>query len=182
MAERSRSKKKFEDAFMELYEQYPIEKITIKMVAARAELNRCTFYLHFDDIYGLRDGIVESYEKIIRGKIKNVIRALVKNENIADSLEDILVYRENLRNQKNHFCIPGKSELPEHVKQECKDALAAYLIPEVENQEFVLEYFASAIVNVVILWLRLGCELMTQELGEVLQGLTRDEMGGYFRL
>lgn len=39
---------RIKDAFITLYGNAPIEKISIKMITDLACLNRCTFYIHFE--------------------------------------------------------------------------------------------------------------------------------------
>ncbi|MDR1816047.1 MAG: TetR/AcrR family transcriptional regulator [Clostridiales Family XIII bacterium] len=50
-------------AFIELLGERPIAKITVKEICARADVNRATFYAHFQDSYDLlrqiEDGFVE---------------------------------------------------------------------------------------------------------------------------
>ena len=41
--------KMLKDSLLRLLEEKPINKITVKEVCERAELNRATFYLHFSD-------------------------------------------------------------------------------------------------------------------------------------
>ena len=42
-------------AFMELRAHKPLEKITVKELCEKAEINKSTFYTHFTDIYHLSD-------------------------------------------------------------------------------------------------------------------------------
>ena len=43
-----RTKRRIRDAFMELIMEKPMEKLTIKELAERADIDRKTFYLHYD--------------------------------------------------------------------------------------------------------------------------------------
>lgn len=42
-------------AFLEIREQKPLEKITIKELSTAANINKATFYLHYRDIYDLSE-------------------------------------------------------------------------------------------------------------------------------
>lgn len=42
-------------AFLELRARKPLERITVKELAERAEISKATFYLHYRDIYDLSD-------------------------------------------------------------------------------------------------------------------------------
>lgn len=57
------------NAFLDLRSKKPLEKITVKELAANAEINKATFYLHFKDIYDLS-------EFLEREIVENVIKSL----------------------------------------------------------------------------------------------------------
>ena len=40
-------------AFLELLGKKPLEKITVKELAEKAQISKATFYLHYQDIYDL---------------------------------------------------------------------------------------------------------------------------------
>ena len=59
-----RSKKMIRDAFIELLQTKPLEKITVTGIVEKAELNRGTFYAHYADInmliQSMEDEIVQA--------------------------------------------------------------------------------------------------------------------------
>ncbi len=180
MAAKTDVEKKFEDAFMTLYAQRPIEKITITMVAEEAGLNRCTFYLHYDDIYDLRDRIVARHEQVIQRRMQTVMEALLQDRNIADTFRGVEEYKEDLDHLRILFCVPGKSVLPERMKQEFKDALRGSLRPDAACPEYVLEYAACAIAGVLIHWFGTGCDAPIEEIGSFILDATQHGLRGYF--
>ena len=52
-----RTRKNITQAFIELRRNKPIEKITVKELAALAYINKATFYRHYEDIYALSEEI-----------------------------------------------------------------------------------------------------------------------------
>lgn len=50
-----KTRRYIKQAFYELRKKKPIEKITIKELAAQAEISKATFYLHYHDIYDLSE-------------------------------------------------------------------------------------------------------------------------------
>ena len=54
-----RTRRHIQEAFLALRAQKPMERITVKELAARAEINKATFYLHYRDIYDLYDRMEE---------------------------------------------------------------------------------------------------------------------------
>lgn len=85
-----RTKKCIKDAFIELRKSKPIEKITVKELAALASINKATFYSHYTDIYDLSEQL-ES--ETILSILENIphIDCLISNpplaiEELTDSL------------------------------------------------------------------------------------------------
>ncbi|MEF9875721.1 MAG: TetR/AcrR family transcriptional regulator [Gordonibacter sp.] len=60
------TKAKIREAFWQLYEQKPIDKISIKEITDAAGYNRGTFYLYYKDVYDLFSQIEEELLGMIR--------------------------------------------------------------------------------------------------------------------
>lgn len=52
-----RSRTLIKRAFLELLREKSIDKITVTDIVARADINRGTFYAHYDDIDSLRKAV-----------------------------------------------------------------------------------------------------------------------------
>ena len=52
------------EAFAQLLEERPINKITVKDIVKRCDINRNTFYYHFPDIPSLLLEMMEEEEKV----------------------------------------------------------------------------------------------------------------------
>lgn len=50
-----KTRRAIRNAFLELAEEKPVEKITVRELADRAEINKATFYNHYETIYDLID-------------------------------------------------------------------------------------------------------------------------------
>lgn len=50
-----RTRQLLQQALMDLAHEKPLDSITVQDIAARAEVNRATFYAHFEDKYALMD-------------------------------------------------------------------------------------------------------------------------------
>ena len=62
-----RTKKLLTDAFLELLSSKKLNEITIKELCDKADINRGTFYLHYQDIYDLKQQIeTELYEELAK--------------------------------------------------------------------------------------------------------------------
>ena len=63
------------NAFLQLRARKPLEKITVKELAALAEINKATFYLHYHDIYELS-------ESLEREVVQSVLHGIEHPQNI----------------------------------------------------------------------------------------------------
>ena len=50
-----KTKRAIRSAFYELIKEKPLEKITVREIAERAEINKTTFYAHYETVYDLVD-------------------------------------------------------------------------------------------------------------------------------
>ena len=57
------------NAFMELRSQKPIEKITVKELCQKAQINKSTFYTHYADVYALSDAMQRETIAFVLGTI-----------------------------------------------------------------------------------------------------------------
>ena len=91
-----RTKKCIKDAFMELRKTKPIEKITVKELAALACINKATFYSHYNDIYDLSEQLEEETISSIIQKIPH-INCLISNPTLAiDELTSALTQNREI--------------------------------------------------------------------------------------
>ncbi len=60
MSKKEKTKQRIIDAFWSLYESTRIEKITVKEICTKANINRSTFYEYFSDAYMLLETIEDS--------------------------------------------------------------------------------------------------------------------------
>lgn len=67
------TKANLRQAFWQLYEQKPIQKITVKQITDLAGYNRGTFYLYFKDVYDLLDDIESKVLEVIGGMMKDLL-------------------------------------------------------------------------------------------------------------
>ena len=61
-----RTKKALMDALLELLREKPLTAITVTELAKRADVNRATFYTHYQDVYDMYDHLIEALCSICR--------------------------------------------------------------------------------------------------------------------
>ena len=96
----ARTDRSIEQAFMELREKNPLEKIKIKDLCAMACINKSTFYAHYEDIYALANALEN---KLIESILASVPRT---NDSVA------LHQAETLTRELFHACLLYTSPSP----------------------------------------------------------------------
>ena len=82
------TKRAIKKEIISLLRQYPLNKITVKMLCDNAEINRATFYRYYEDIYDLYDKIKEEFIDEVFAHFVNA-NFLRTQENIGAFLTEI---------------------------------------------------------------------------------------------
>ena len=109
-----KTKRAIRSAFAELIKEKPMEKITVKEIAERAEINKTTFYAHYETVYDLVDQLAqETVAEVIsqintaqnlldnpRAFVKEIYGALNENGQYMDAIPSPVItqFTAHLRN------------------------------------------------------------------------------------
>lgn len=110
-----KTKKQIINAFIELRSKKPLEKITIRELAELAQINKSTFYAHYEDIFALSDAIEGDLVFQIVNGIEHPDDVFEKTAQFIRELMLSCVARQNLiriifsGNQEGH--LPQRLEL-----------------------------------------------------------------------
>jgi len=72
------TKERIRDAFFELYGMKKIERISIKEITDKAQLNRGTFYVYYKDIYDLLEKTEDELIEELMDKIKDIMIMILR--------------------------------------------------------------------------------------------------------
>ena len=75
------SKRVIKESFVELLDKKPMSKISVKEICEMADVNRCTFYSYFDDIYDLHKKIMQEFydkQRLIAKDSRERLKQMVK--------------------------------------------------------------------------------------------------------
>ena len=91
---RERTKEKLATALISAMEEKALDKITVKEIIKKAEVNRKTFYYYFPDIYGLLEWVISRESSKLITEIQN-------NRDYENALNDVLDSIEKHRHLLN---------------------------------------------------------------------------------
>lgn len=172
----SEIEERIKNAFIALHEDRPIEKISIKMITDLAGLNRGTFYIHFIDIYDLREKIEREFFELIKEKVEGALVALFQHGALMEALPDMDFYNEHKKYLQVLLCGFGKSQLGEMMKQEVKKSIQKNITLSHEEDniftDYALEYLTSAMLGVLIHWIKHDMQPPMESLGKFITDIT----------
>lgn len=157
------TKERLASALRDVMEIKPIEKITVKDIVEICEVNRQTFYYHFDDVYDLLEYVFEEDanrhlpDKVVydhwREDVLKFFEFLYENRSFA-----LNVYNSNSRIYMLRFY---KEKLKWCISEFAKIVSRGRRLAE-EDYEFVIEIYAQAVVGLISQWLDMGMHLPPQ--------------------
>ena len=148
------------DAFKAELETKRFDKITIKDIVERAQVNRQTFYYHFQDIYDLLGWILNEEMSACRVDELNFDTWRVQLENIVNRVNDNQVLLTNIFDALDHDYIRqtlGNSVQPSIEKTIINVAGERKL--ESEDVQFIVHMLTIIIVEYVMEWIESDYEL-----------------------
>ena len=161
-----RSKTMIRQAFLELLQEKPYEKITVTDIAQRADLNRSTFYAHYPDVQGL---IEEIEEEIINHSMQLLSEVTCQNI-FQDPKIFLQILVQPVEENKKLYQLLVQSDYAGRQLYRINEAFASYVLnsPEIPENLRSSKYFAvrinffiGGIINTYCQWLtgELDCSL-----------------------
>ena len=176
-----RTKRRIREALMALVMEKPVEKITIKELAERADIDRKTFYLH----YGSIGEVLSEMQAELLEKLENVISgydlfqpdfdalALFREIN-GVILESSDFYRRMLiMDRYSFFYDKLKESMKTYLNDKYGDNLENTSVSRVKL-DLYLEYVTTGVMALYVLWLR----HQEFDLDEVAQAASEIAYGG----
>lgn len=147
--------------FIKLLEERSFNSITISMLAERCEINRNTFYYHYDDIYSL-----------VKEILSDEIERVDKEFNSTASWEKSLIsassfFLDNKTAAQNLFMSIDKKDTDLYLYKICESVMTMYVENECltknikakeEDKALVIDFYRAALVGLLEKWILDGME------------------------
>ncbi len=158
----AQTRKSLVTAFCALYEDRPIEKITVKDVVASAGYNRSTFYEYFSDIYELFKFIEDDVIDYIRGgKLETEQRSQENLLSLFAAKEDYLKVLLG-----TYGCVHFQDRLRAELLQDIASAESAGKL-----SPYLTEFHMLVSLSMYRLWLLRGKDISLDELSALIHTL-----------
>jgi AcrR family transcriptional regulator len=180
------TKDKIRNAFFELYAEKKIDRISIKEITDRAQLNRGTFYVYYKDIYDLLEKTEDELIAELVFKLRDLIPRILREENLDPFLPPLEFYQRYSKFLKVLLGTNGDPNFIHKIKAILIKTLHEMLknehIPEVENMEYIMEFISSAQIGIISHWLANDMALPINELGEMIKKILLHGPIGYLKM
>ena len=181
------TKERIRDAFFELYATKKIERISIREITDRAQLNRGTFYVYYKDIYDLLEKTEDELIEEMMGKIRDPIKMILRDDNLEDFLPSLDFYR---RCSKYLKVLAGPNGDPNFmhkikriVKKNLRELIQEENMAQNEHLEYVLEYLVSAQLGIISYWMiEEDMSLPIPELGAMIKKMAFHGPVGFLKI
>jgi AcrR family transcriptional regulator len=179
------TKDRIKEAFFDLYETKKIEKISIKEITEKANLNRGTFYVYYKDIYDLLEKAEDEFLEELVNKIKGVAIMILRGGDIHDFMPPLSFYEKYGRYLKVLLGNNGDPNFVYKIKNIVKKTLHHLMqqenLPIVPRTEYVMEYMASAQIGLITFWIQRDLEVPIEEMGELIREISLHGPVGYIK-
>ena len=164
--------RRMDEALIELLEKKDLEYITVKEICQEAEVNRSTFYLHYETMGDLLEESVQYMnreflehmqlrEKSFLDKIRNCPRQelyLVTPEYLTPYLEYIAankrLFRAALKNSRSFALDKAYRRMMEQV---FLPILERFETP-VQDREYMMAFYIQGLMAIVLEWMKNDCQ------------------------
>jgi len=176
------TKTMLKNGIIELLEEYPISKITVKKLCETADINRSTFYAHYSDAYDLlqqleREVLQELMEHISKHTFTEKTEEIVQVLNVmlgyigenSDLFKVLLSENGNSSFQKDIMQITQQKSITDLYNSKNIDA---------RTSEYIQCFLLSGSISIIKEWLQDGMVEAPQELSELIAKLLYEGLLG----
>lgn len=153
----NRTKKAISEVFWQLLEEKPYNKITVQNIVERCEVNRNTFYYHFQDIPDLAEySIKEWTDWVIRenSEYGSVIDCLVPV--VREFVKRKAAFSHIYHSVCGETLIRYMNELSRHIVQSyLEDTIKSANLSQ-DDSDVLIRYYKSLLVGVILDWFSTG--------------------------
>lgn len=161
------TKKLLKTALIELMQDKPINKITIKDICKQADLSRSTFYLHYTDQYDLLNDLESEAISTIMSQVKQItpdLDPLIICREFASYIhQEKTVFRTLLCQEENlHFQIKLMETLHQHSIE-----LLSFSPESPARLYYKVDFVIHGSLSIFRNWIVNGFDLSEQEIAEL---------------
>lgn len=161
------TKKILKDSLLQLMQDKPITRITIKEICELSEMSRSTFYLHYRDQYELLNDIEEEVLYKTFENLKNLGAKL----NTARPIEHFLDYvRDNSATFSILLCHPENASFQKAIMERVREYIRT-IVPTLNSSErdlLLYSFMMQGSLSAIIGWIESDFMLPSKEVAGII--------------
>jgi len=161
-----------------IYEK-PVSKITVKEICEKADINRATFYSHFNDVYDMLNQIENELYETIKRTVDKSWRANSLAELLTGVCNDIKLNEDVCKavlsdNGDKDFLNRALFVARDKCVSDWKTAAPE---ADTETLEKIYTFFSYGSAAIVLSWVRSGMEESPKEIASFIEQITNRGLG-----
>ena len=176
-----RTKQAIRQAFIELLNERPLDKISVKDIAERSTVNRNTFYYYYADIYALVEEIFQTETQLFMEKLHSYA-------SWEEAFREATAFVSENKRAVHHLFNSGNRNILEHYYHKVTyAAMLSYVRGQAEGLsaaeediQALAQFYAAALSGMTADWLRGGMKSNVNDhidrLGRLLEGNIRQAL------
>ena len=166
-----KTKAHLQEALLQLLKEKALDNITVSELCKLANVNRGTFYLHYQEISEL---FGEYFEELTNDLRKAYYEPYLLTDNKIENLNsDMVRIFHHVEKYKEFYKIVFDRKTPLMYYYQLFDMIRSYLKESVtidsdKNVDYMLSFQANAIIGFIIEWVQTGFKQSPNELNEIL--------------
>ena len=176
-----RTKQAIRQAFIELLNERPLDKISVKDIAERSTVNRNTFYYYYTDIYALVEEIFQTETQLFMEKLHSYA-------SWEEAFREATAFMSENKRAVHHLFNSGNRNILEHYYHKVTyAAMLSYVRGQAEGLsaaeediQTLAQFYAAALSGMTADWLRGGMKSNVNDhidrLGRLLEGNIRQAL------
>ncbi|MDD6011589.1 MAG: TetR/AcrR family transcriptional regulator [Oscillospiraceae bacterium] len=183
-----KTKKSLRDSLFALLGEKNIDQITVTELTRRADLNRSTFYLYYNDVYDMMDKIQTEIYQVMTETVINCVSSFSVPEDFEKYCAAFLTFcKENYT-----LCCfvtrnDCKNQLADKIKADIRNVIpdSAVAFEKTDPRYYLTSFALSAIISVTMEWMNDGMNIPPEEMARFLShtylfgSKAQKETGGY---
>lgn len=167
-------------AFLELLQQKPMNKITVREICDKAEINRSTFYKHYLDCYNLMDKLKEEallqFDTLMAGTEGHEVMPAVLS--ILKAIQSNQVLRSLITQDR------GNGEFTHQIVRSCFRYLDLHLPVSPERgwgerqKKMGYAFLTGGVSSVIQYWIQSGCKEPSEQIAAAIMELSEIMVAG----
>jgi AcrR family transcriptional regulator len=169
---------RIKDAFTELLKKKPVDKITVTEIAQTANIDRKTFYLHYETV-------PDVYRQIEHGIVVSV-RKMLANNDTTDWRQFIIGLNSIMKKDMTFYSVVAKKVDLTYIFDECTDIVTSILQESLLKDrqasfedKIIIRYAAVGVTKVYADWLKSDQQIPLEQVIDALTKALNQTLANY---